>query len=169
LEHTTGGATQRPLGRPPAAAAAGDGAAAAAAAAANARSTQLSEFVQRQLGADVIDLAAGQVCCVLCVGVVVGCGGCSLQANEKNTTQNLLHSPLAAKNRKQPGPGSLPLDLIAQAAAHRLSAPGVADPLLLQYGAERGYKSFRAALAGFLREHAGSSVTADELMVTAGA
>ena len=95
--------------------------------------TQLGEFVQRQLGPDVIDLAAGQ-----------------------------------------PSPSLLPLGLVAAAAAHRFGAPG-ADPLLLQYGSERGYASFRAALAAFLASEAAGgananarAASADDLMVTAG-
>jgi DNA-binding transcriptional MocR family regulator len=60
------------------------------------------------------------------------------------------------------------LEKIAKAAAHRLSSPEVADRFLLQYGFERGYESFRRSLASFLTEHYHNTVSADDLLITAG-
>jgi DNA-binding transcriptional MocR family regulator len=59
----------------------------------------------------------------------------------------------------------LPLDLIRDAAMHRLSQ-GERD--FLQYGAEQGDGYFRAALAKFLSARYGLSVSHDDLFTTAG-
>lgn len=90
------------------------------------RTTQLGEFVSRQISNNVVDFAAGQ-----------------------------------------PGPALLPCTAIAAAAAHRFSGPS-ANPLLLQYNPDTGYRSFRAALASFLSSETAHSVSEDELLITAG-
>lgn len=64
----------------------------------------------------------------------------------------------------QPSPSLLPLNLIAR-GANQLAGE---DPLLLQYGRGSGPRPFLEALAGFLTAGYGSTVTADDLAVTAG-
>jgi DNA-binding transcriptional MocR family regulator len=66
----------------------------------------------------------------------------------------------------QPSPSLLPLALLREAAADRLSGH---DAPFLAYGAEQGDGYFRTALAGFLSEHYGIPVEADQLFVAAGA
>ncbi|UCD78338.1 MAG: PLP-dependent aminotransferase family protein [Desulfobacterales bacterium] len=66
----------------------------------------------------------------------------------------------------QPSPGLLPLALLKDAAAHRLSGR---DLGLLAYGAEQGDGYFRLALAKFLSEHYQIEVSFDDLFITAGA
>jgi 2-aminoadipate transaminase len=66
----------------------------------------------------------------------------------------------------QPDLALLPLDLIRQAATHRL---GFDDPAPLQYGTEQGNAYFRRALAAFLSEGYGGAVDPRHLFVTAGA
>ncbi|MCO4762090.1 MAG: PLP-dependent aminotransferase family protein [Myxococcales bacterium] len=64
----------------------------------------------------------------------------------------------------QPAPQLLPLGIISRAA----SRIGGADPLLLQYGAGRGFADFRSSLAAFLSRTHGITIAPDEL-VAAGA
>ena len=59
----------------------------------------------------------------------------------------------------------LPLDLIRDAAAHRLGQP---DRDFLQYGTEQGDGFFRAALAQFLSARCGFPVSHDDLFTTSG-
>lgn len=59
----------------------------------------------------------------------------------------------------------LPLDMLRDAAAHRL---GVGDRDFLQYGLEQGDGTFRVALAGFLSTRFGFPVSHDDLFTTAG-
>jgi len=66
----------------------------------------------------------------------------------------------------QPSPSLLPIAELGAAAAAALG-PG-ADPLLLQYGAMRGYEGIREALARFSSAEYGEPVHAEQLMVTAG-
>ena len=66
----------------------------------------------------------------------------------------------------QPSPGLLPLALLKEAAAHRLSS---GDASLLAYGAEQGDGYFRMALARFLSAHYRVPVDFDNLFITAGA
>jgi DNA-binding transcriptional MocR family regulator len=66
----------------------------------------------------------------------------------------------------QPSPSLLPLEIMRQAAAHRL---GQADPGLLAYGAEQGDGLLRLALAGFLSEGYGAPVEPEQLFITASA
>lgn len=65
----------------------------------------------------------------------------------------------------QPSPALLPLEIIEQAAAHRLQK----NPDLLAYGYEQGDGHFRQTLAGFLSEAFGAGVDARSLFITAGA
>lgn len=64
-----------------------------------------------------------------------------------------------------PSSSLLPLEMMRQAADHRLSQP---DTTLLQYGAEQGDGYFRLALANFLSLRYGEAVQMDTLFVTAG-
>lgn len=59
----------------------------------------------------------------------------------------------------------LPLDMLRDAAAHRLT---VGDRDFLQYGLEQGDCTFRAALVKFLSARCGFSVRHDDLFTTAG-
>ena len=65
----------------------------------------------------------------------------------------------------QPDQALLPLEELAQAAAHRF-AQGKTD--ILQYGAQQGDGNFRKDLAGFLGERYGIPVEADQLLITGG-
>jgi DNA-binding transcriptional MocR family regulator len=60
----------------------------------------------------------------------------------------------------------LPLDLLTEAAAHRL---GQGDASPLQYGAAFGNGYFRLALADFLSAGYGSPIAGEELFITSGA
>lgn len=64
-----------------------------------------------------------------------------------------------------PGSSLLPLEIMREAAAHRL---GQGDTSLLQYGTDQGDGYFRLALADFLTRHYGKPCAAEELFVTAG-
>ena len=66
----------------------------------------------------------------------------------------------------QPSLSLHPLTLLREAASDRLA--GSESPFLA-YGAEQGDGYFRIALAGFLSEHYGIPVEADQLFVTTGA
>ena len=66
----------------------------------------------------------------------------------------------------QPSPSLHPLPQLREAAADRLVG---SESSFLAYGAEQGDGYFRLALAGFLSEHYGIPVEADQLFVTAGA
>jgi DNA-binding transcriptional MocR family regulator len=65
----------------------------------------------------------------------------------------------------QPSPSLLPLELMRQAAAHRLRE----HPELLAYGLEQGDGRFRQTLAEFLTDAYRARVAAGQLFVTAGA
>lgn len=65
----------------------------------------------------------------------------------------------------QPGTDLLPLHIIREAAARRLAD---SDPTFLNYGYNQGDGRFRLALAEFLTEQYGFSVSPDTLLVTAG-
>lgn len=60
----------------------------------------------------------------------------------------------------------LPLDAFRAAALHRLSQP---SKCCLQYGPEQGASSFRDGLARFLSRQYGTAVSANRLLITAGA
>ena len=60
----------------------------------------------------------------------------------------------------------LPLEIMQQAAAHRLAQ---ADPYLLSYGYAQGDGYCRLALAEFLTRHYGRSVSPEHLILSAGA
>lgn len=66
----------------------------------------------------------------------------------------------------QPGFDLLPHDILQRAAAARFAE---GDTELLNYGFEQGDGRFRQALAAFLTRHYGIPVSAEELMITAGA
>ncbi len=86
--------------------------------------------------------------------------------NNIQTTQINVPADIIDFGIGQPGLSLLPLDIMQQAAAHRLAQN---DPGLLQYGAEQGDGYFRLALADFLSAGYGSLVKDDQLFVTAGA
>lgn len=66
----------------------------------------------------------------------------------------------------QPSPQLLPLHLLREAAARRMSDQ--CDPLLLQYGAIQGPLGFREALAGLLERRTDVRADAAQLAVTGG-
>jgi 2-aminoadipate transaminase len=66
----------------------------------------------------------------------------------------------------QPGMELLPITILRQAAENQL---GRNDSSLLAYGAEQGHGYFRIALAKFLSQQYGFSVSPETLFVTAGA
>ena len=63
------------------------------------------------------------------------------------TIQTLIPEDFIDLGTGDPNPRLLPLELIRDAAAHRL---GLGEREFLQYGLEQGDGYFRAALAGFL-------------------
>lgn len=81
------------------------------------------------------------------------------------TIQTLIPPGFIDLGAGEPQPDLLPLDLLRDAAAHRF---GLGDKDFLQYGLEQGDGYFRAALAGFLSTHCGSSVAHDDLFTTSG-
>lgn len=81
------------------------------------------------------------------------------------TIQTLIPSDFIDLGTGDPNPCLLPLDLIRDAATHRL---GLGEREFLQYGLEQGDGYFRAALAEFLSARYGFSVSHDELFTTAG-
>jgi 2-aminoadipate transaminase len=85
---------------------------------------------------------------------------------ELRTTQISISEEFIDFGVGQPQPSLLPLDMLQQAAEHRLSQ---SDPGILQYGAEQGDGYFRLALAEFLTNGYQIRVTAEQLFVTAGA
>lgn len=66
----------------------------------------------------------------------------------------------------QPSPRLLPLAEISRAAREQLRPEG--DPLVLQYGALRGYEEVRRSLAAYLSAAYGHEVRAEELLLTGG-
>lgn len=81
------------------------------------------------------------------------------------TVQTLIPSDVIDLGAGEPQLSLLPLELMRNAAAHRL---GLGEREFLQYGLEQGDGYFRAALAGFLSTQYGYSVSHDELLTTAG-
>lgn len=79
----------------------------------------------------------------------------TIQINESEHVINLGYG--------LPGPSLLPLDMMRQAANHRLSQ---ADTSLLQYGTEQGSGYFRVALADFLSREYHCPVQMEHLFVT---
>lgn len=86
-------------------------------------------------------------------------------ANSLQTIQTLIPEDFIDLGTGDPNPRLLPLDILRDAAAHRL---GLGERDFLQYGLEQGDGYFRAALAGFLTERFGFSVTHENLFTTAG-
>ena len=82
------------------------------------------------------------------------------------TTQVNLRAGMIDLGIGQPGFDLLPLDLVQQAAAHRLAQ---GNPYLLNYGYEQGDGYCRRGLAEFLAPHYGRAVDPDALILTAGA
>ena len=82
------------------------------------------------------------------------------------TTQAQKTADLIDFGIGQPGTDLLPLEIMRQASAVRLSQ---GDRGLLNYGYEPGDGYFCAALARFLQERYGCAVTADSLFITNGA
>jgi DNA-binding transcriptional MocR family regulator len=66
----------------------------------------------------------------------------------------------------QPALSLLPVDILRQAAEHRLRQ---GDPSILQYGTEPGNGYFRLALSEFLSDGYKMPVNADQLFITSGA
>jgi 2-aminoadipate transaminase len=84
---------------------------------------------------------------------------------QAQTTQSEVSADLIDLAIGHPGPELLPLELLRDAAAHRL---GQEDRSPLQYGYEQGDRRFRSELARFLTRHYGSEVSPDELFVSGG-
>lgn len=85
--------------------------------------------------------------------------------NPLQTVQTLIPSDVIDLGAGEPQLSLLPLELMREAAAHRL---GLGEREFLQYGLEQGDGYFRATLAGFLSARYGYSVSHDELLTTAG-
>jgi DNA-binding transcriptional MocR family regulator len=83
----------------------------------------------------------------------------------RTTQLDLLPDDIIDLGIGQPSPGLLPLEIMQQAAAHRLRR----DPELLAYGYEQGDGHFRRVLAGFLSDAYGAAVDDGRLFTTAGA
>lgn len=81
------------------------------------------------------------------------------------TIQTLIPPDFIDLGTGDPNPRILPLELLRDAAAHRL---GLGEREFLQYGAEQGDGFFRAALAEFLAARYGFPVSHDDLFTTAG-
>lgn len=81
------------------------------------------------------------------------------------TVQTLIPPDFIDLGTGDPNPRLLPLELIRDAAAHRL---GLGERELLQYGLEQGDGYFRAALAKFLSAYSGFPVSHEDLFTTAG-
>lgn len=81
------------------------------------------------------------------------------------TAQINLPKDFIDLGRGDPGLDLLPLDLLRDAAAHRLNQ---SDNEILQYGAEQGDGYFREALAKFLSARYGFAVPRDDLFITSG-
>jgi DNA-binding transcriptional MocR family regulator len=81
------------------------------------------------------------------------------------TTQLNLPAGMIDFSVGQPSPSLLPLEVMREAAAHRLRD----DASLLAYGAEQGDGYFRLALARFLSQGYGQPVEAEQLFITASA
>lgn len=82
------------------------------------------------------------------------------------TTQVNLKADFIDFGIGQPGFSILSLDVMRQAAEHRL---GIDDTSYLIYGAEAGDGQFRQALANFLSTKYGAPAAAHQICVTAGA
>jgi 2-aminoadipate transaminase len=85
---------------------------------------------------------------------------------EFQTTQAEVSGDLIDLSIGHPSPALLPLDILNQAAEHRLTK---GDRTFLQYGYEQGDGYFREALAHFLEQRCGTRVEADQLFVSNGA
>ena len=81
------------------------------------------------------------------------------------TTQSEVSADLIDLAIGHPGPDLLPLELLREAAAHRL---GQGDRSFLQYGYEQGDHRFRTQLARFLSRQYSAEVSPDELFVSGG-
>lgn len=81
------------------------------------------------------------------------------------TIQTLIPPDFIDLGTGDPNPRLLPLELIRDAATHRL---GLGEREFLQYGLEQGDGHFRAALAKFLSAHCGFPVSHEDLFTTAG-
>jgi DNA-binding transcriptional MocR family regulator len=81
------------------------------------------------------------------------------------TTQIQVPEGFIDLGRGDPGLDLLPIDLLEQAAAERLSRN---DPAFLQYGTEQGDEHFRVAFAGFLSRKYAFDVDFKTLFVTSG-
>lgn len=81
------------------------------------------------------------------------------------TIQTLTPPDMIDLGAGEPQLDLLPLDLIRDAAHHRLTGNGKE---FLQYGAEQGDGYFRAALAEFLSRHYGFPISHETLFTTAG-
>lgn len=94
----------------------------------------------------------------------VECYTCCM-TNSLQTIQTLIPPDFIDLGTGDPNPHILPLELIRDAAVHRL---GQGEKDFLQYGAEQGDGFFRAALAKFLSVRYGFPVSHDDLFTTAG-
>lgn len=81
------------------------------------------------------------------------------------TTQSEVSADLIDLAIGHPGPELLPLELLRDAAAHRLRQ---GDRSFLQYGYEQGDLRFRTRLARFLSRGYAVEVSPDQLFVSGG-
>mgnify|MGYP003641187538 CR=1 FL=1 len=87
------------------------------------------------------------------------------QTSEYNQTQ--VSPQLINFGVGQPSPRLLPIQEMTDAINQQwMKSP--LNPLLLQYGSNQGFKSFRVSLAAFLEKLHGTSVDAEDLLVTSG-
>ncbi len=81
------------------------------------------------------------------------------------TIQTLIPPDFIDLGTGDPNPRMLPLEMLHDAAAHRL---GLGEREFLQYGLEQGDGYFRAALAKFLSDRYGFPVSHEDLFTSAG-
>ncbi|MGB1251533.1 MAG: PLP-dependent aminotransferase family protein [Candidatus Promineifilaceae bacterium] len=81
------------------------------------------------------------------------------------TTQTNLQSDVIHFGTGQPGMDILPLDIMREAAAHRLA---IDDTAYLNYGKIGGGEHFHHALAQFLTDTVGTNTTRESLFITGG-
>jgi len=85
--------------------------------------------------------------------------------NSLQTIQTPIPADFIDLGTGDPNPRILPLEMLRDAAAHRL---GLGERDFLQYGLEQGDGYFRAALAEFLSARYGFPISHDDLFTTAG-
>ena len=85
---------------------------------------------------------------------------------EENTTVQTVTDPSVVDMALgHPDPELLPLEMMRRAAEHRF---GVGDPLILQYGGEKGDEGFRGSVSAFLSRFTGERADLQQLMISGG-